>query len=70
MENSNYALRTTAGDFILTLYEKRVDPGELPYFLGLMRHLAGRDPAKAEEARIRIAQDYYAAQARSEGDPK
>ncbi len=42
VENSNYALRTTAGDFILTLYEKRVDRGELPYFLGLMRHLAGR----------------------------
>ncbi|WP_376100255.1 homoserine kinase [Roseomonas sp. CCTCC AB2023176] len=40
VENSNYALRTTAGDFILTLYEKRVDPQELPYFLGLMRHLA------------------------------
>ena len=42
VENSNYALKTERGDFILTLYEKRVDPGELPYFLGLMRHLAGR----------------------------
>jgi len=42
VENSNYALRTTAGDFVLTLYEKRVDPAELPYFLGLMRHLAGQ----------------------------
>ena len=42
VENSNYALRTGAGDFILTLYEKRVDPGELPYFLGLMEHLAAR----------------------------
>jgi homoserine kinase type II len=40
VENSNYQLRTTAGDFILTLYEKRVDPAELPYFLGLMQHLA------------------------------
>ena len=40
VENSNYALRTTAGDFILTLYEKRVDPAELPWFLGLMDHLA------------------------------
>ena len=40
MENSNYALRTSAGDFILTLYEKRVDPRDLPYFLGLMEHLA------------------------------
>jgi homoserine kinase type II len=42
VENSNFSLRTTAGDFILTLYEKRVDPTELPWFLGLMEHLAGR----------------------------
>ena len=42
VENSNFSLRTTAGDFILTLYEKRVDPGELPWFLGLMEHLAMR----------------------------
>lgn len=42
VENSNYALRTGAGDFILTLYEKRVDPADLPYFLGLMDHLATR----------------------------
>ena len=42
VENSNYALKTEAGDYILTLYEKRVDPAELPYFLGLMDHLAGR----------------------------
>jgi len=42
VENSNYSLRTTGGDFILTLYEKRVDPAELPWFLGLMEHLAGR----------------------------
>lgn len=40
VENSNYQLRTTSGDFILTLYEKRVDPAELPWFLGLMQHLA------------------------------
>jgi homoserine kinase type II len=40
VENSNYMLRTTAGDFILTLYEKRVDPADLPWFLGLMEHLA------------------------------
>jgi homoserine kinase type II len=42
VENSNFSLRTTAGDFILTLYEKRVDPAELPWFLGLMEHLAGQ----------------------------
>ena len=42
VENSNFSLRTTAGDFILTLYEKRVNPAELPWFLGLMEHLAQR----------------------------
>ena len=42
VENSNYSLKTTTGDFILTLYEKRVDPAELPWFLGLMEHLAKR----------------------------
>jgi homoserine kinase type II len=42
VENSNYSLRTTSGDFILTLYEKRVDPADLPWFLGLMEHLARR----------------------------
>ncbi len=42
VENSNYSLRTTQADFILTLYEKRVNPGDLPWFLGLMEHLAQR----------------------------
>ena len=42
VENSNFSVRTTQGDFILTLYEKRVDPAELPWFLGLMEHLAAR----------------------------
>jgi homoserine kinase type II len=42
VENSNYALKTTEGDFILTLYEKRVNTEELPWFLGLMEHLAAQ----------------------------
>jgi len=40
VENSNYLLRTEAGSFILTLYEKRVREADLPFFLGLMEHLA------------------------------
>jgi homoserine kinase type II len=42
VENSNYALKTTQNDFILTLYEKRVNPADLPWFLGLMEHLAAQ----------------------------
>ena len=42
VENSNFSVRTTQGDFILTLYERRVDPADLPWFLGLMQHLAAR----------------------------
>lgn len=39
-ENSNYLLETDRGPFILTLYEKRVDPNDLPFFLNLMHHHA------------------------------
>ncbi|MBM3570329.1 MAG: homoserine kinase [Alphaproteobacteria bacterium] len=42
VENSNYLLQTTKGGYILTLYEKRVHARDLPFFLGLMQHLAGR----------------------------
>jgi homoserine kinase type II len=42
VENSNFLVRTETGTFILTLYEKRVDPEDLPFFLGLMEHLAER----------------------------
>jgi len=40
VENSNYLMRTTKGTYILTLYEKRVAREDLPFFIGLMRHLA------------------------------
>src|SRR6201996_4871567 len=42
VENSNFLLHTSAGHFILTLYEKRVARSDLPFFLGLMTHLASR----------------------------
>jgi len=40
VENSNFLVQTTSGTFILTLYEKRVAREDLPFFLGLMQHLA------------------------------
>ncbi|OCW55626.1 homoserine kinase [Hoeflea olei] len=42
VENSNFLLRTTADTFILTLYEKRVNRDDLPFFIGLMDHLAAK----------------------------
>lgn len=40
VENTNYLVDTSTARFILTLYEKRVDPNELPFFLALLDHLA------------------------------
>src|SRR2546423_9946926 len=42
VENSNFLVHTSRGNFILTLYEKRVAAKDLPFFLGLMEHLASR----------------------------
>ena len=57
VENSNYLLRTTKANFILTLYEKRVDVDDLPFFIELMTHLsaAGMNcplPVAAREGQI------------------
>ena len=42
IENSNFYLQTDRGAYFLTLYEKRVAADDLPFFLGLMEHLAER----------------------------
>jgi homoserine kinase type II len=42
VENSNFLVHTERGNFILTLYEKRVAANDLPFFLALMEHLARR----------------------------
>ena len=43
VENSNFLLETTGGRFILTLYEKRVSAGDLPFFVDLLGHLADKN---------------------------
>src|SRR5574339_387023 len=40
VENSNFLLETPKGRFILTVFEKRVKPEDLPFFMGMMGHLA------------------------------
>jgi len=57
VENSNFLLRTEGGQFILTLYEKRVKRENLPYFLGLMEHCAEHGiicplPVKNREGKV------------------
>ncbi|QAY96917.1 homoserine kinase [Methylovirgula ligni] len=57
VENSNYLLHVEAGFFILTLYEKRVNADDLPFFLGLMEHLSARglvcpQPVKTREGSL------------------
>jgi len=42
IENSNFILETEAGRYLLTIYERRVQEADLPYFLGLMQWLAGQ----------------------------
>ncbi len=42
VENTNYIVHATRGPFILTLYERRTAREDLPFFLGLMEHLAAR----------------------------
>jgi homoserine kinase type II len=54
VENSNFLLQTEGGRFILTLYEKRVNEADLPFFLALMAHLAAKGiatplPVKARD---------------------
>ncbi|NVJ90076.1 MAG: homoserine kinase [Methylocystaceae bacterium] len=43
VENSNYIIQTDQGPFILTLYEKRVNEDDLPFFLDLLEHLSARN---------------------------
>jgi homoserine kinase type II len=53
VENSNFRLETTTGVYALTLFEKRVDPDALPFYLGMMEHLAERGFPAPRPARNR-----------------
>src|SRR5581483_9240550 len=53
VENSNFYLHTDTGAYILTLYEKRVHEEDLPFFLGLLEHLAAHGIACPQPLRNR-----------------
>src|SRR6516225_5727550 len=59
VENTNYLLHTEKGPFFLTLYEKRVARSDLPFFLGLMEHLAraGLTPTPVRDRRGRLLRE-------------
>ena len=59
VENTNYLLHTDKGPFFLTLYEKRVAPADLPFFLGLMEHLAraGLTPTPVRDRQGRLLRE-------------
>lgn len=57
VENSNYYLETDKGRYFLTLFEKRADPADLPYFMALKRHLAAKkfpcpEPVEAKDGEV------------------
>ena len=58
VENSNYLVDTTEGRFFLTLYEKRVDAGDLPFFMALLDHLDAKGlpvpPAIKDQSGVEI----------------
>ncbi len=40
VENTNYFINTLEQDYILTIYEKRVDENDLPFFINLLSNLS------------------------------
>lgn len=42
VENSNYLVETTKGRFIFTVYEKRVNTSDLPFFMAMIDHLVAK----------------------------
>ena len=54
VENSNFMLETQAGRYFLTVYERRVEAGDLPFFLGLLRWLAARGYPSATPVADRV----------------
>lgn len=40
VDNTNYKITTSTNNVILTLFEQRIDPADIPYFLAVMSHMA------------------------------
>ena len=60
IENSNFYLKTTSGEFILTIFEKRVNKKDLPFFVNVMKHLSKKKffcPKPISDAKDNYLQD-------------
>jgi homoserine kinase type II len=40
IDNTNYKLETSRKKYILTVFENRIHPDDIPYFIGYMKHLS------------------------------
>ena len=49
VENTNYKIRTTNNEYILTIFEKRVSPADLPFFMKLQKDLDEEENEKSAE---------------------
>jgi homoserine kinase type II len=56
VENSNFLLQTQSGRYFLTLFEKRMKEQELPFFIGLMEHLAKKGVTCPQPVRSRAGE--------------
>ena len=54
IENTNYFIETEKGKFILTLYEKRVDEKDLPFFMSLMKNLLSNYESKIDKSKKEV----------------
>ena len=43
IENSNFYLQTSKGKYILTIFEKRVDQQDIPFFINIMKYLSNKN---------------------------
>jgi len=57
VSNSNWLIETTQARYILTMYERRIELADLPFFLALLDHLS-----EAADHRVRCTPSRWASE--------